>query len=90
MGLCFRLKKPWNMKVTVIPILIASWNNSKTIGKRTGRLGNKSKTGDHPDYPIIKIRRNSERVLQLQETCCHSNSRENHRLTRVLKTHEYY
>ena len=45
------------MKVKVIPITIGSLK----IGKRTGRLGNKSTCEDHPDYSIIVIGQNTEK-----------------------------
>ena len=45
------LKKIWNMKVTVIPMVIGTLG---TIPK--GLLkGNKRTSGNHPDYCIIKI-----------------------------------
>ena len=38
-----------------------TWNNSKRIDKETRRLGNKMSSGDHPDYSIIKIGKNTEK-----------------------------
>ena len=35
-------------------------NNLQGIGKGTGRLGNK-RSGNHPDYSIIKIGQNTEK-----------------------------
>ena len=49
------------MKVTVIPIVIgvARFSHQKT-DKRTGGLGNKKTSGNHPNYSIIKISQNTE------------------------------
>ena len=35
--------------------------NPQRLGKRTGRLGNKRTSGDHPDISIIKIGLNTEK-----------------------------
>ena len=51
-------KKQWNMKVTIIPIVIGVLG---TIPKRTGGLGNKRMSGDNPNYCIIEISQNTER-----------------------------
>ena len=40
------VKKQWNIKVTGIQSI---------IGTKTGGLGNKRTSGDHPDYSNIKI-----------------------------------
>ena len=40
------LKKLWNMKVMVMPIVIGALQR---IGTKTGRLENKRKSGNHPD-----------------------------------------
>ena len=37
-----------------------AWNNPLRFGKDTRRLGNKRKSGDHPDYSIFKICLNTE------------------------------
>ena len=37
-----------------------TWNNPQRIGIGTGRLGNK-KSGNHPDYSIVKISQNTEK-----------------------------
>ena len=39
-----------------------AWNNPKRIGGETGELGNKRTRGDHPDYTIIKIGQNTEKI----------------------------
>ena len=38
-----------------------TWNYPQRIFKGTGRLGNKRKSGNHPDYSIIKIDQNTEK-----------------------------
>ena len=50
-----------------------AWYNHHRIGTRTGGLGNKRTSGDHPDYSIIKIDQNTE-SWRFEETCCHSIS----------------
>ena len=37
-------------------------NNIQRIGKKTGRLGYKRASGDNPDYSIIKIDQNIEKM----------------------------
>ena len=47
-------KKLWNMKVTVIPVVIgAPGTNPQKIGKRTGGLGNKRTNRDHPNCSCL-------------------------------------
>ena len=50
------------MKMTVIAIVNwCSWNNPKRSGKGTGRLANKRKRGDNPNYSIVKVGQNTEK-----------------------------
>ena len=51
-------KKPWNMKVAVIPIVVGALG---TVIKGTGRLGKKRTSGDHPKYSIVDIGQNTEK-----------------------------
>ena len=56
------LKKLWNMKVTVIPIVIGALGTlTQRIGTGTRELGNKGKSGNHPNDSIIKIGQNTEK-----------------------------
>ena len=49
------------MKVTVIPMVISLLCTvTKKIDKGTGGLGNKSMSGDHPNYSIVKISQNTK------------------------------
>ena len=51
------------MKVTVVPIVNGELGSiPKGLIKRTGRLGNKRTSGDHPDDSIIKIGQNTEKI----------------------------
>ena len=61
LDLARELKKLWNMKVIVIPIVIGSLGSHQKIGIGTGRFGNKRTSGDHPNYSIIKIGQNTEK-----------------------------
>ena len=38
-----------------------SWYIHQSIGTRTGRLGNKRTSGEHPNYSIMKISQNTEK-----------------------------
>ena len=55
------LKKLWNMKVTVIIIVIDVFSSHQRIGARTGRHRNKRTSGDHPNNSIIEIDQNTEK-----------------------------
>ena len=49
-------KKLWNMKVTIIPIVIGALGIvTKRMSTRNGGLENKRTRGDHPSYCIIEI-----------------------------------
>ena len=49
------LKKLWNMKVTIIPIVIGALGSHQRIGIRTGGPGNNEMGGDCPNYSIVEI-----------------------------------
>ena len=46
--------------VTVIPLLIGAIGTFPKFDKKTGSLGNKQTSGDHPDYNFMKIGQNTE------------------------------
>ena len=76
--LACELKKLWNIKVKVILIV---------IGSRTGRLGNKRTSGDHPNYSTIEIGQNTEKSLgDLRRFPIVQTPVRNHRLMLVWKT----
>ena len=52
------MKKLRNMKVTVMPIVIGTLC---TITNGHGGLGNKSTSGDHPNYSIVEIGQNTKK-----------------------------
>ena len=53
-------KKIWNMKVTVMPIVSGALGTiTKKIGKETEGIGNKNRSGDNPNYGIMKISQNT-------------------------------
>ena len=37
------------------------WNGPKTLGKGTGIVGNRRPNRDHPNYSIVKIRKNTKK-----------------------------
>ena len=53
LDLARELKKLWNMKVTIIPIMIGAFG---TVTKRSlkGLEVGRSTSGDHPNYSIIE------------------------------------
>ena len=53
-----------------------SWYSHQRINKWAGGLGNKRKSGDHPNYCITEIDQNTEKRPGDEETCCHSDSSE--------------
>ena len=55
-------KKPWNMKVTIIPIVIGVFVTvTKGLLKVTGRLGSRRTSGDHPNYSVVENGQNTEK-----------------------------
>ena len=61
LNLARKLKKLWNMKVTIIPIVKFSWYSHRKIIKWIERLGNMGTSGDHPNYYIIENGQNTEK-----------------------------
>ena len=62
LDLARELKKLWNMKVTIIPIVIgASGTVTKGLFQGTGGLGSWRTSGDHPNYSIIENDQNTEK-----------------------------
>ena len=51
-------KKLWNVKVTIIPIVIGVFG---TVTKGTGGLGSWWTSRDHPNYSIIEKGQNTEK-----------------------------
>ena len=87
LDLARELKKLWNMKVTVIPIVIAALGTvTKETGTITGGLGNKSMNGDHPNYSIAEIGQNIEKSHgDLKRLAVPQTPVGNHRLMLVWK-----
>ena len=49
-------RKLWNMRVTVIPVIIRVCGTVPKVSKKTeGGVGDQRKKQDHPDYSIVKI-----------------------------------
>ena len=81
------LKKLWNMKVTIIPIVIGAfgtvtkrllkWLEDLEVGERVETI-QWQHYWERPEY--------CEESLRLEETWCHSRSSENHLLTLIWKT----
>ena len=73
-------KKRWNMKMTVITIVIGALGTIPRGWKSNWRLGNKRASGDHPDYSIIQISQNTEKSPVTQTPL------KSHQLKQVWKT----
>ena len=55
-------KKPWNMKVTIIPIVIGTLGTyTKRLLKGLEDFENKRTSGHHPSYYIIENGQNTEK-----------------------------
>ena len=62
LDLAKELNKLWNMKETVIPIVISALDTvTKGLIKRLEEPGNKRTRGDHPNYSIIENGQNTEK-----------------------------
>ena len=63
LDLARELKKLWNMKVTIVPIVIGAFfksTNNERIIKKPGKLGRWRTGRDYPNDSIIKIGQNPE------------------------------
>ena len=54
-------KKLWNMKVTIVPLVIGDWHNNQRIIKGPGGLGSCWTSGDYPNDSIIENGQNTEK-----------------------------
>ena len=73
------------MKVTIIPIVIGSFSTvTKSLLKEDVEVGGRS--GELPKYSRERPEYWAESWRQ-EESCCQSNSSENHQLKLMRKTH---
>ena len=88
LDLAQQLKKLWDMKVTIIPIVISTFGIvTKRIIKGTGRLGNKRTSRDHPNYSIIENGQNTEKSPgNLRRLVVTQTPVKDHQLTLIEKT----
>ena len=69
LDLARELKKLWNMKVTIIPILIGAFGAvNKGLLQGTGGLGSWQTSGDHPNYYITEKNPGDLRTLAVTQT----------------------
>ena len=70
------------MKVTVIPIVTGMLGTvNQSIGTGSGGLGNKTTSGDHPNYSIVVISQNTKKSPgDLKRLVVTETSVENHQL----------
>ena len=89
LGPFLRTKKLWNMRMTVIPIVIGILGTiSKSLERRLEEMEIKGRISDHLNYSIVKIGWNTEKgpgdlrfaVIQIPV--------KNHQLKLVWKTHK--
>ena len=75
------------MKVTIKPIVIVGFRTvTKGLVQDTGRIGNKSTNGDHPNYCIIGIGQNTEKSpADLRTLAVTQTPVEDHQTTLVWK-----
>ena len=59
LDLAWESKNMWNMKVSIIPIVIGAFGSAQRINKGTGGLRNKRTNGDHLNYYIIENSQNT-------------------------------
>ena len=80
------LKKPWNMKVTIIPIVTGVLGTVTKDWYRDWRIGNKRTSGDHPNDSIAEIGWNSEKSHgDLKRLAVTQTLVENHQRTQAWK-----
>ena len=69
------LKRPWNMKVNVILVVVGTFGTVlKNLKKRLDELEIKGRIGTIPITARVKSARTLRRVLNTEEICCHLNS----------------
>ena len=77
------LKKLWNMKVTIAPILIGALGSHLRVSTRTEGLGNNVTSGDHLNYCITEISQNTKSPGDLRKLVVTQTPVRNHQLTLV-------
>ena len=55
---------------------VSSRYSHQEFAKGARRLGNKRTCGDYPNDSMIKNGQNTEKITEIEETCCQSNSSE--------------
>ena len=72
-----KLKKPWNMKATIIPIVIGALGKvTKGLIQGLEDLEIIGRVETFQTTALLRSARILRRVLEIEETCCHSNSSE--------------
>ena len=83
LGFSRELKKLWNMKMTIMPILIGALDTSyQRIVKGTGGFGNWT-SGEHPNYIIENIKKSPWDLRRLAVT---QTPVKDHQLKMMVKT----
>ena len=92
LDLARELKMLWNMKVTVIPmIMVRSERFLKNFSKETRRAENRKTCRDHLNYRIIKISQNTEKSPgDLRRFAATQTRVKNYQLTLVWITRKKY
>ena len=86
LNLTRKLKKLWNMKVTVIPIVIGDLEQSQRLSKRAGGVGYRRTNWDHTNYCIIEVGQNTKKSPEdLRKLAVTQIPVKYHQLTQVWK-----
>ena len=85
LDLARELKKLWNIKVTILSIVIDAFGTvTKGLLKGLGGLGSWWTSEDHPNYSIIENGQNTEKSLgDLRRLVVTQTQVKNHQLTRM-------
>ena len=89
LDLARKLRKLWNLRVTIIPIVIGALGTiPKGLKKDSGKVENRGMNRDNPDYCIIEIGENTGDLKTLAAT---KTLVKDHQLTLVFdRTNKWY
>ena len=84
------LKKLWNIRVTVIPIVVGALRMVPKSLEKGWRVGNQRKNWDHPGYSIVENGQNTEKCPgDLRRLAVTQIPVKDHQLKVVWKTHKW-
>ena len=87
LDLARELKKLWNMKASIIPIVIGAFDSYWSVIKGPGGFGSWRTRGDHPNDSIIEGSQNTEKSTgDLRRMAVTQTPVKNHQLMLMWKT----